>query len=87
MQIRLWGWVRNRLQPNSRWHDHNGVSYELIGEAWLHCGPGRLCGEGAHLCVYRAGDESLHAMPHSEFHDGRFRRLEPTSVYQHSEMG
>jgi hypothetical protein len=89
MQIPLWGWVRSHLQPHSRWRDLNDVAYELIGEARLHSGAERLCGEGAQLCVYRAGDGSLHAMPHSEFHDGRFRKSGPTTPQYlvHPEMG
>lgn len=82
MQFALWDWARKHLQPNSLWNDHLGVTHELVGEAWLHCGTGRLCGEGARLCVYRAPDDTLHAMPRSEFHDGRFRELKrkPVSV-------
>ena len=86
MQIALWDWVRKHLQPNPYWVDRNGIVYELIGEAHVHCRSEELLGEGTQLCIYRASDETLYAMPRAEFHDGRFRELERTAEFPYPVM-
>ena len=87
MPIDFLRWLNRLLQPRSIWHDRHGVAVELIGEARLHCASGRLCGEGSHLCVYRTPDDRLHVLPRVEFHDGRFRRIEPVADYAYPMLG
>jgi hypothetical protein len=87
MGIGLLHWLRRCVEPRSIWHDRHGVAVELIGEARLHCASGRLCGEGAHLCVYRTEDDRLHVLPRAEFHDGRFRQVDPMADYAYPMMG